>query len=122
MEEKLTTEVCTAVENETVVSGNETRDERTDMEVRDGTRSRKIRVIHKLQRPSLRSAIANFVHSFVYEGVPITVLRSSRHEKAAIEMMVALDLFAKCHHYGRVAGDSVCDLCSAKLFGSANSM
>lgn len=74
-----------------------------------------IRVIHKLSRPSLRSALANFMFNFLYESVPVFVLPSKRHENCAIQISAALDLFARSRHNGRIRDDGVCEPCSRTL-------
>lgn len=82
-------------------------------------RSRMIRITQKLVRQSLGSAIADFIHSFVYESIPVVVLPGRKHESVAVALCETLDAFRNCHHYGRVTEDGVCAQCSTKLSDTA---
>lgn len=72
-------------------------------------RSSRVRVDQKLRRPSLRSVLSDFLYTFLYQSIPVAVLRSPLHENAVIAISVSLDTSAKCAHYGQAVDDGVCD-------------
>lgn len=75
-----------------------------------------VRILYKLKRNSLRSAVASFGHSYVCESIPVAILPSAKHERASVELVVALDRFTQCKHYGKTNDDGVCGGCAAQLY------
>lgn len=59
--------------------------------------------------------LADFVHSYVYESVPVAVLCRTRHEHSAIQATAALDSFSQLRLYGRIEDDGVCVACGPTL-------